>query len=106
MGFKAREIPVAREPRVRGRQVPRNLLPICVFYTIHEIGRSEGWCLCDGSPDPQLFNQKTMCGQHVTLPGRYEHRYPTCPECVVLAGTGKVMPADYPQDLREFLPHD
>lgn len=97
MGFKSRRMVAPT------RESPVRALPICVFYNRTENGRGEGWCLCDGPPDAQVFSQKTRCGEHVMLPGRYEHRFPTCPKCITLIGTGAVDPAEYPKDLMDFL---
>ena len=103
MGFKPRPAPNA-EAR-----------PICVFWQNREsllerkLNRDddkEGWCICTRKPTAMFFTQETACGRHVTLPGRYALRHPTCPECLELLETNKVSPSDYPQDLREFLPHE
>ena len=94
----------------------RNWLPVCIFWQNKEslLGTDparqscdeEGWCICKGKPNAGLFNQATACGQSVTLPGRYEHRKPTCPECIELLKSKSIDPAKHPADLRDFLPRD
>lgn len=74
--------------------------PICVK------GRDEDgswrWCVCARRPERDMANQRTLCEAWIWIPGIYEHRQPTCEECLAVIAKGGVLPT-FPADLREFL---
>lgn len=56
--------------------------PLCVLGIDEDRDgkRTRVWCVCTRR-DPRALNSKTLCGMFVVMPGSYEHRQPTCPEC-------------------------
>jgi hypothetical protein len=43
----------------------------------------EGWCAVVPNEEPEegAFSVETVCGYGITLPGGYDQREPTCPDC-------------------------
>lgn len=64
-------------------------MTLCIkCYDVDDIARQKPiWCACTYR-DPEALNSRTLCGMVVTLPGEYETRAPTCPDCRAKAAAG------------------
>jgi hypothetical protein len=46
------------------------------------VRHQDGWCACESEPKEGENNVPTLCDHFIWLPGGFEKREPTCPECL------------------------
>ena len=63
--------------------------------TVKEAGFIIGWCALPlgAEPDPEAFNDPTLCGYVVTMRGGSNRGMPDCPQCLAILNAPATHPA-------------